>query len=363
MNIRSVINAIEDFAPRALQESYDNAGLQIGDVANICTGVLLTLDVTEETIKEAREYGLNCIISHHPLIFKGIKSVTPNTTIGRILIDAISNGIAIYSAHTNLDNARFGISHQMAMKLGLSDIRTLQPQNGRLAKLVTFVPSAYAETVRNAIAESGAGAIGDYDHCSYSMNGIGRFRANKNANPFVGKTDEIHNENETRIEVILPKHLIDSAVMAMCNVHPYEEPAFDIISLDNPDNYAGSGAVGNIDATTLEDFLEILKLVFQCPSIRYCGNKQATIQRVALCGGSGTFLVQDAIASGADIFVTGDVKYHDFTSSANRIMIADIGHFESEQCSKEIFRELLSKKFPELTIKNAKSDINTIKYI
>ena len=363
MNIRSVINAIEDFAPRALQESYDNAGLQAGDATNICTGVLLTLDVNENTVTEAKEYGLNCIISHHPLLFKGIKSISPDTPTGRILIDAISNGITIYSAHTNLDNARFGVSNRMAQMLGLSGIRTLQPQSATLVKLAVCVPEAHADKVRDAMADAGAGAIGDYDRCSYSLEGTGRFRAATGANPFVGEIGEIHQEAETKIEVIAPRRLSGRIIRAMLDAHPYEEPAYDIIPLDNADNYSGSGAVGNIKPTTMGRFIDLLKATFNCKAIRYCGDERKTITRVALCGGSGAFLTSDAIASGADIYVTGDVKYHDFTSFADKIAIADIGHYESEQCSKSIFREILEKKFPGLTIKDAETDINTIKYI
>lgn len=363
MNIRSVINAIEDFAPRALQESYDNAGLQAGDAANICTGVLLSLDVTERTVEEAKEYGLNLIISHHPLLFKGVKSISPATSTGRILINAISNGISIYSAHTNLDNARFGVSYRMAKKLGLSNIRTLQPQSGTMLKLVVFAPTTHAEAIRLAMADAGAGAIGDYDSCSYTMEGTGRFRATSGAHPFVGKIGEIHKEAECRIEVILPKRLLNNVLKAMLDAHPYEEPAYDVIPLATADPYAGSGTVGCIKPTSMKEFLGILKTTFGCQTIRYCGDMGTTINKVALCGGSGAFLTPDAIAAGADVYVTGDVKYHDFTTFADKIMIADIGHYESEQCSKEIFQEILANKFPNLIIKNSKTDINTIKYI
>lgn len=363
MNIRSVINAIEDFAPRALQESYDNAGLQAGDVANICTGVLLSLDVTEKTVEEAKEYGLNLIVSHHPLLFKGVKSISPDTPTGRILINAISNGITIYSAHTNLDNARFGVSYRMATKLGLTDIRTLQPQTGAMVKLVAFAPTAHAEAIRNAMAGAGAGAIGDYDSCSYTMEGTGRFKAASGAHPFVGAIGEIHQEAECRIEVIVTKYLLGKVLKAMIEAHPYEEPAYDIIPLANADQYAGSGAVGSIKPIRLSDFLAKLKSAFNCPAIRYCGDLDAEISKVALCGGSGAFLTSDAIAAGADIYVTGDVKYHDFTTFADKIMIADIGHYESEQCTKEIFNGIIAESFPELTIRDSKTDINTIKYI
>lgn len=363
MNIRSVINAIEEFAPRALQESYDNAGMQAGDAAKDCTGVLLTLDVSERTVDEAAERGCNLIISHHPLLFKGIKSITPETEAGRILLGAIGRGIAVYSAHTNLDNARFGVSARMARKLGLSGVQTLQPQRGGLVKLAVFVPEQAAEAVREAIADAGAGAIGDYDRCSYTMHGTGNFRAKDGANPFAGKIGEIHSEPEVRIEAIARKWQIGKILEAALAAHPYEEPAYDIIPLDNADAYAGSGAVGDIAPVRAEDLLKRLKSTFGCPSVRYCGNPDTIIRRVALCGGSGAFLTADAVRAKAGIYITGDVKYHDFTDFTGQIMIADIGHYESEQCTKEIFMEIIRRTMPGLPVHFAASDENTIKYI
>lgn len=364
MDIRSIINAIEDFAPRALQEDYDNSGLQAGDVTNICTGVLLALDVNKETVKEAKENNFNFIVSHHPILFKGIKSITPTSDIGSILIDAITHNISIYSAHTSLDNARFGVSYRMADKLKLQHIHTLQPQASKLCKLVVFAPTAYAESIKRALAKSGAGEIGDYRGCSYSMDGLGAYEATANAHPFIGEIGELHEEAETRIEVILPKRLLSQSLKAMLKVHPYEEPAYDIIPLLNNDAYSGSGAIGALPTPMpLKDFLQILKNVFKCPCIRHNGlNGNQLIQKVALCGGSGSFLANDAIQQGADIFVTGDVKYHDFTTINGQIVVADIGHYESEQCAKEILYDIISDKFPKLNIRQSKTENNTIKY-
>ena len=362
MDIRCVINAIEAFAPRALQESYDNSGLQAGDVTKDCKGVLLTLDVSEQTVEEAASLGCNLIISHHPLLFKGIKTLTPASSTGRILISAVKNDIAIYSAHTNLDNARRGVSARMAAKLGMTDVEVLQPQRSTLLKLVVFAPSTHSEAVKQAMTEAGAGRIGDYDSCTYTMEGTGSFRALSGARPFVGQEGSIHHEPETRIEAILHRSLLGKVTAAMLKAHPYEEPAYDIIPLENADRYAGSGAVGNIGETTAGEFLENLKSVFGCPAVRYCGELNRRISRVALCGGSGAFLIGDALAAGADIYVTGDLKYHDFTENAGKIMLADIGHFESENCTKEIFHDILSAEFPSLRIELAK-ETNTIKLI
>lgn len=362
MRIRSVLDAIESLAHRTLQESYDNSGLQAGDVALDCSGVLLTLDVTEKTVDEAIERNLNLIISHHPLLFKPVKQISPDSAVGRILIKAIRHGIAIYSAHTSLDNAWGGVSHRMAQLLGMTDISVLEPQSATLAKVVVFVPTDYVDAVANAMFAAGAGHIGDYDSCSYRMQGTGSFRALDAAQPFVGNIGEVHCEPETRIEVIARRSNVDRIVSAMLKVHPYEEPAFDIIALDNADKRAGSGVVGNIDCCTLAELLTRLKDRFNVAAIRYAGDSNGKVRRVALCGGSGAFLISDAIAAGADIYVTGDLKYHDFTTFADRIALADIGHYESEQCAKQILADIISNKFPDMPVRMAASDTNTIKY-
>lgn len=363
MDIRSVIDAIEEFAPRTLQESYDNSGLQAGDAANDCKGALLTLGLTERTIKEAEECGFNLIISHHPLLFKGIKSLTPSTSTGRILTESIRKDIAIYSAHTSLDNARFGVSHRMAQKLGLSDIQVLRPQTGTMTKFVAFVPESHEDAVKTAMANAGAGHIGDYDNSAYRMAGTGSYRPLEGAKPYAGTVGKLHHEPEKRIEMIARSSQTAGIIDAMLKAHPYEEPAYDIIPLANADRYAGSGAIGEIAPTDAESLLKKLKTTFNCPFVRYCGNKSATIRRIALCGGSGAFLIGDAIAAGADIYLSGDIKYHDFTEAAGKIMVADIGHYESEQCAKEIIRDILMKRFPTLPVAFAKTDENTINYI
>ena len=363
MKIRCILNAIEEFAPRALQESYDNAGLQAGDAANDCSGVLLTLDVTEQTVQEAKERGCNLIISHHPLLFHGIKSISPSNSTGRILINAIRNNIAIYSAHTNLDNARGGVSYRIADKLGMTDVATLQPQKGSLSKIVVFVPSSHADSVAEALFANGAGRIGNYDSCSYRMDGYGSFRAGSEANPYVGNRGELHHEPETRLEVIIHSSDIGRALPAMIAAHPYEEPAFDIIPLANTDKYSGSGVIGNIQPIEYELFLLRLKDVFGTKAVRFCGNPKSMVKRIALCGGSGAFLIGDAIAQDADVMVTGDLKYHDFTENAGKIMLADIGHYESEQVAKNIFNDIIQEKFPDIATYFAETDINPINYI
>ena len=363
MRIRDILNAIEEFAPRALQESYDNTGLQAGDTANDCKGVLLTLDVTERTVDEAAERNCNLIISHHPLLFKGIKSITPATETGRIIMKALANGTAIYAAHTNLDNAKGGVSFRMAEMLGLKNIQVLSPQRGTLTKLVVFAPADYAQAVSDALFSIGAGNIGDYDSCSYTMDGRCTFRPKENAKPSIGKKGKTHHGDEQRIEVIIPSWKADDAIKAMTAAHPYEEPAYDVIPLANADMHNGSGVVGDITPTTLSDFLKRLKSVFGTKSIRYSGQPSGTIKRIAMCGGSGAFLIGEALAANADLYVSGDLKYHDFTACRGTIALADIGHHESEQCAKKIIQEIISGQFTGLPIYFSETDINPINYI
>lgn len=363
VKIKDIMQAIEEFAPRALQEDYDNAGLQVGDPDDACSGVLLSLDVSEATVEEAAERGCNLIITHHPLLFKGVKSISPATQTGRILLAAIRKGIAIYAAHTNLDNARGGVSWRMAEKLGLTDVSVLQPQCGKLAKVVVFVPGDYVESVKAAMFAAGAGNIGDYDSCAYRMSGTGSFRPRPTAHPFVGEAGKVHFEPEERLEVIVPAWKADGVVRAMAKAHPYEEPAYDIIPLANADAYSGSGVVGNISPTPVSEFAALLKRIFGVAAVRFGGDMSREVRRVAMCGGSGAAFITDAIRSGADIYVTGDLKYHDYTTYLSQIRLADIGHYESEQCTKEIFYGLIQKKMPNFATYSAMTDKNPVNYI
>lgn len=363
MRIRCILDAVEEFAPRALQESYDNAGMQAGDAANDCTGVLLTLDVTEQTVDEAIGKHCNLIISHHPLLFKGLKALTPATAAGRILSKAIRHGLTIYAAHTNLDNAVGGVSRKMAEMLGLTDVAVLQPQKGILQKIVVFVPAGHEEAVKDAMYGAGAGKSETYDRCSYSMSGTGEFRPLAGSHPFRGEPDRQSQTAETRIEAIATTWAMPAVIRAMLNAHPYEMPAYDILPLANP-AATGSGIIGSTARpTTAANFVSRLKETFHTPVVRFGGNTDMTVNRVALCGGSGAFLIDDAIAAKADIYVTGDLKYHDFSDAAGRIMLADIGHYESEQCAKDILAGIITRTSPDTAIFMAETDINPIKYI
>lgn len=364
MKISDITSAIEEYAPLSLQESYDNSGMQVGDKRREATGALLCVDVTEDIIDEAIDNGINLIISHHPLIFKGVKSITGSTGIERCIIKAISSDIAIYSAHTNMDNADRGVSYRMAEKLGLENITTLAPVSGKTMKIVVFVPTTHAEAVRSALFSAGAGMMGNYDSCSYNMDGYGTFRAREGANPYCGKTGELHHENETRIEAIFPAYKKNEVVEQMLKVHPYEEPAYDLIKLENPVKNTGSGAIGELMCPMDEiDFLERIKSVFRCGTLKHSALTGKKVRRVAMCGGSGSFLIDEAMKAGADIYITAEIGYHDYFRAESDILLVDAGHYETEQYTKDIFCDIITKKFPNFAVHYTKVGINPVNYL
>lgn len=313
MRIKEIIQTIEQVAPLPLQEDFDNSGLQVGDVNREAVAGLLCLDVTESVIDEAVSLGCNLIISHHPLAFKPFKSLTGRTYVERCMMKAIKHDIVVYAAHTNLDNAVGGVNFKLAEMLGLQQLRILSSQKDSLLKLVTFVPESHVEYVRNALFNAGAGNIGNYDSCSFNLHGEGTFRANESADPFVGDIGKLHFEKEIRIETILPKFKRADVLRALLSVHPYEEPAYDFYPLKNEWAQAGSGIVGVLPEPMPEqEFLYLLKDVFNLATIRHTKLQNREIHDVALCGGSGAFLIPEAIGYGADAFITGEAKYNDF---------------------------------------------------
>ena len=364
MNVKSICELIEEVAPLALQESFDNAGLLVGDSQMEVTSALVCIDITDEVIDEALHKKCNLIISHHPLIFTGLKRITGQNEVQRCVAKAIKNDIAIYAAHTNLDNVLEGVSGRMAEKIGLKNVRILQPKQNVLLKLVTYVPKIHSFAVREALFNAGAGQIGNYDLCSFNSDGTGTFKATKNAQPFVGKIDELHSEAETKIEVILPDYLKYKVLDALISSHPYEEPAYDFIPLRNAWNQVGAGVIGELEVAEDElKFLNRMKEIFNVPTIRHTQLLGKKIKRIAVCGGSGSSFLNDAILAKADVFISGDFKYHEFFEADNRILIADIGHFESEQFTKDIFYEIITKKIPTFAVQISDSKTNPINYL
>lgn len=362
--LNDIIETIESVAPVAWQESYDNAGLQVGNRFHPVSGAVVCLDVTEGVVDEAIALGYNLIVSHHPLLFKGLKSITGRSYVERIVIKAIQHNIAIYAAHTNLDNAPGGVSFRMARKLGLTEVRVLDPMPGLLMKLVTYVPVSHVEAVRTALFEAGAGHIGNYDQCSFGQEGEGTYRPGVQAHPYCGTIGEQHREPETRLEVIVPVYMQGAVETALKRSHPYEEPAFDWIPLANRWEQVGAGVVGNLPEPADELLvLEKLKDTFAVGCVKHSPLHGRKISRVALCGGAGASLMSRAVAVGADMFVTGEIRYHDYFEYESRILLAEVGHYESEQYTKEIFCEIIQKKFPTFAIRSTQVDTNPINYL
>lgn len=364
MKLQEIIQYLEDWAPLSLQESYDNAGLLAGRRHTEVHGILISLDVTEEVLDEAISKNCNLIIAHHPVIFKGIKNLTGQTATQRIVEKALREQIALYAIHTNLDNVEHGVNYILSQKLQIQKNRILSPMGNRLRKLVTFCPVDQVNSVRQAIFNAGAGQIGNYDNCSFNSTGSGSFRANENANPFVGGKGQLHFEEEVRIETIFPDYLESVVIAALIESHPYEEVAYDIYLLNNTYKQIGAGMIGELAIPMSEtDFLKHVKTVTGIPCIRHSELLGKSISKIAICGGSGSFLIQAAIRAGADIFLTGDIKYHEFFDAEAKIVIADIGHFESEQFVKELIYSHLIKKFSNFAVLISETNTNSVNYL
>ncbi|MBU3662376.1 MAG: Nif3-like dinuclear metal center hexameric protein [Bacteroidetes bacterium] len=362
MKVKDICNFLEQIAPLSLQESYDNSGLLVGNKEQEIAAVLISLDCTEAVVEEAVAKGCGLIVAHHPIIFGGLKKLTGENYVERTVIKAIQSNIAIYAIHTNIDNWHLGVNYKIAQRLGLSNTKVLQPLSQKLLKLVTFVPNKQKEEVANALFAAGAGDIGNYSHCSFSLPGEGTFMANDKANPFVGKINQLHTEAESRLEVVLPIWKKSQVVAALLAAHPYEEVAYDLYALQNATQLAGSGLIGDLDKPlTPSAFLNHLKMSMELEIIRFTTLKRQ-IQKIAVCGGAGSFLIKAAKAAGADAFVTADVKYHEFFDADQAIMIADIGHFESEKFTKTLLSELILEKFPTFAILLSGINTNPINY-
>ena len=363
MKLKDLTSYLDSAVPLSFQESYDNSGLQVGSPEREISSAMISLDVTEEVIDEAIDNKCDMVVSHHPLIFTGIKSLTGRSFTERTIYKAVKSDIAIYSAHTNLDIFNHGVSRKMAEKIGLEEISVLSPSKSKLLKLVTYIPESHLEKVRNAIFEAGAGFIGNYDQCGFTTSGNGSFRANANAKPFVGQKGKIHFENENRFETILFAHIKEKVVKALLNAHPYEEVAYDLYALENSNVEIGLGCVGTLaEPVSEDDFLQMVYSAFGAKGIRYSRLTGKKIRKVALCGGSGISLLSLAINSGADAFLTADIKYHDFFKTESKLLLVDAGHFETEKFSREILKDLIIKKFPKFAVRFSETNTNPINY-
>ncbi|HEY8401367.1 MAG TPA: Nif3-like dinuclear metal center hexameric protein [Cytophagaceae bacterium] len=364
MKIKEITSFLESIAPLSLQESYDNSGLLVGDPGTEITKVLITLDITEEVIDEAVQEGANLIIAHHPIIFKGLKKLTGSNYVERTVLKAIKNDIALYAIHTNLDNVSNGVNYKIAEKVGLKNVKILLPKKQTLKKLITFIPLEATDKVMSALYKAGAGNIGNYSECSFQMEGTGTFKPNEAANPAIGAANQLEHVTEKRTEVIYPDYAESRIIAALKETHPYEEPAFDIIPLDNENPMAGSGVIGELEESREEsDFLKELKARLSLDCIRHTAFTGKKVKKVAICGGSGSFLLKNAVRSGADVYISADFKYHEFFDAEKKILIADIGHYESEVFTKELICEFLIKKFTNIAVVLSKIKTNPISYL
>ena len=364
IKIKDVTRYLEDWAPLSYQESYDNSGLIIGNANAEIKGLLITLDCTEAVIDEAIQTGCNLVVAHHPIIFKGLKKLTGRNYVERTVIKAIKHDIAIYAIHTNLDNVETGVNKRICEKIGLKNLKVLSPKNDTLNKLVTFIPKENASQVLSALYDAGAGQVGDYKNCSFQLGGMGTFMPTEVTNPHIGEHNKQTYVEETRVELIFPGYLKKQILSSLKASHPYEEVAYYILPLLNDNQQVGSGMLGEleIDQEPLH-FLQSLKDRMNLSVIRHTPPLQQKIKKVALCGGAGSFLLTEALQSAADVFITSDLKYHEFFDADNRIMIADIGHYESEVFTKELLMDVLMKKFHTFAIIFSKTRTNPISYI
>ncbi len=363
IKLREILHAINSEIPFALQEDYDNSGLIIGDPESVVNKGLICVDITENVVKEAIIEKCNVIISHHPIIFKGLKSITGKNYVEKVIIEAIKNDISIISAHTNVDNYFYGVNRKLGETLGLKKLRILAPKTEILKKLVVFCPKDHSEKVRDAIFNAGAGRIGNYDCCSYNLEGKGSFRALDGANPFVGKVNNLHFEEEVRIETIFPDYIKHEIIKAMIKAHPYEEVAYDIYPLDNAFDRVGAGMIGFLEKPiNPKKFLDIVKAKLNIPILKHSRIFTGNISSVAICGGSGSTLLNHAVSQNADAFITADIKYNMFFEAENKLLLVDAGHFETEQFTSEVLYDVVSKKITNFALQISKKQYNSVHY-
>lgn len=363
MKVKDIAKSIEEWAPLALQESYDNSGLQVGDKNQEVTGILISLDVTEEIVEESIKIGANLIVAHHPLIFGGINNITNEHWVGRVITKALKNGISIYAAHTNLDNIVTGVNSKICEKVGLKNTHILNHKSNTLSKLTTFIPSQNTSSVLEALHANGFGKIGDYSNCSFSIKGSGTYKPNENANPKIGEMNKQEVVEEDRVELMFPSYLNTKVRSILEKHHPYEEAAYFLQPLDNQNQEIGSGMIGDLtEPMIIDDFMNHVKTKFNLSVLKHTKIIKKQVQKIAVCGGSGSFLLRQAISANADVFITADFKYHDYFEANSQILILDIGHYESEVFTKELIHGFLQEKFANIAVRLTEVNSNPTFY-
>jgi dinuclear metal center YbgI/SA1388 family protein len=362
--VGEVAQFLETIAPKNYQEDYDNSGLLTGDSSMDVTGALVTLDCTEDVVEEAISLKCNLIVAHHPVIFRGLKKLTGKTYVERTIIKAIQHHIAIYAIHTNLDNMEHGVNRKIAERIGLTNIKILDPRRDTLSKIEVFIPLTDAERVVDALHEAGAGKLGNYDQCSFQVVGKGTFRPNDLAKPHLGSRGHLEKVEEVKAEMIFPGYLENQIIQTLKAAHPYEEVAYYLTRLHNQNMEVGAGVIGELlDPQEPMEFLKRLKVTMNTACVRHTAAGSLPVRKVAVCGGSGSFLLSKAVQAGADVFVTSDFKYHEFFDADRKVIVADIGHYESEQFTKELLEEVLKEKFSTFAINFSRTVTNPISYL
>jgi dinuclear metal center YbgI/SA1388 family protein len=363
MKVKEVLHILEELAPLHYSEGFDNTGLLVGDTNATITGILVTLDTLESVVDEAISNDCNLIVSFHPIVFSGLKKITGKTYVERVVQKAIKNDINIFAIHTALDNSWNGVNAMICEKLNLTNRTVLIPKKESIKKLITFVPIAESEKVRTSLFKAGAGDIGNYSNCSFNISGTGSFNPNDNANPIKGEKGKTHYEDEVQIGVPFQPHNQSAILKALFESHPYEEVAYEITTLENVNQHLGMGMIGELPKEMEEEeFLAFLKQTMKTDCVRYSNKLNKKVKKIAVLGGSGSFAIEAAKSFKADVYVTADLKYHDFFKAENTILLADIGHYESEQYTKQLLHSFLNKKITNFAVVLSQINTNPISY-
>jgi len=364
MKIKEILSVLEEMAPLAYAEDFDNVGLLVGDQNTEATGVLVCHDALENVIEEAIDKNYNLVVCFHPILFSGLKKITGKNYVERSILKAIKNDIAIYAVHTALDNHKEGVNKIFCDALGLTKTKVLIPKQNFIRKLITYTIPENAEKLRNALFDAGAGKIGNYEDCSFNSKGIGTYMGNEDSNPEIGERFEFVESEEIKIEVTFEKYLESKILKALFKNHVYEEVAYEIYDLQNQHQNIGLGMIGELENPMNEkDFLALVKDKMQADGIRHSAFLGKSIKKVAVLGGSGSFAIKSAIQADADAFLTADLKYHQFYEAENRLLLADIGHFESERYTKNYIVDFLRKKILNFAIILSEENTNPVKYL
>ena len=364
MKIKEIIAVLEKMAPLAYAEDFDNVGLLVGNQDLEASGILVCHDALENIIDEAITQKCNLVVCFHPILFSGLKKITGKNYVERAIINAIKNDIAIYAVHTALDNHQEGVNKIFSDALGLINTKILIPKQQFIRKLVTYTIPENAEKVRTALFNAGAGTIGNYENCSFNSDGIGTYKGNEQSNPEIGERFELVQASEIKIEVTFEKHLENKILKALFDSHLYEEVAYEIYELQNKHQNIGLGMIGELpNPMTENDFLLFVKEKMQCGGIRHSHLTGKPVAKVAVLGGAGSFAIKNALEAGADVFLTADLKYHQFYEAENQMVLADIGHFESERYTKNYIVDYLRKKIPNFAVILSEENSNPVKYL